>query len=110
MPLPRLPSYFPLPPPSLSATTVLVAIALGVDGIEARSAVLIASLPVALAAFTLGQTYLGNEPGAQAGMETIAAEIIIGSVLMPFVFLAWHSILESNDVFGSIPEDAIFAG
>jgi predicted permease len=86
-------------------------VALGIDGIEARSAVLIASLPVALAAFTLGQTYFdGANEGARAGMEVIAVEIIVGSILMPFVFLAWHSILEAGDVFGAIPEGAKFTG
>ena len=109
-----LPISPPVPP-------LAVCYAFGIDGIEARSAVLIASLPVALAAFTLGQRYFAGSPGNtgnphggqqhdRAGMEVIAVEIIAGSVLMPFVFLAWHGVLDAGRVFGDIPEGALYMG
>lgn len=91
----------------MPALAMLVCVIVDLDGIEARSAVLLASLPVALASFTLVTTYMKERPSA---MSLISGLIIVGSVLMPFAFAAWNEILIAGDVFGDIPSGAVYTG
>eukprot|EP00049_Salpingoeca_infusionum_P004041 m.74232 g.74232 ORF g.74232 m.74232 type:complete len:195 (+) comp12390_c0_seq8:2070-2654(+) len=122
----------------MPALVIPVCMMLDIDGIEARSAVLIGSLPVALASFTLSKTYFGGSSTlptsntqsqltqqrprgsdskhrddgemqeASREVDVASALIIIGSILMPFIFLAWHSLMSHFDLFGVIADDQLY--
>mmetsp|Transcript_11433 Transcript_11433/g.28151 ORF Transcript_11433/g.28151 Transcript_11433/m.28151 type:complete len:442 (-) Transcript_11433:68-1393(-) len=77
---------------------------LDIDGIEARSAVLIASLPIALASFSLVRNYYRQEDV----ISVISAQIVIGTILMIATFTAWNEYMDANDLFGEIPSDAMY--
>eukprot|EP00043_Microstomoeca_roanoka_P009685 m.92235 g.92235 ORF g.92235 m.92235 type:complete len:546 (+) comp14657_c4_seq2:72-1709(+) len=87
----------------MPAAAMLVCVIIGLDGIEARSAVLLSSLPIALASFALITTYMKDSAST---ISLISGLIIVGSILMPFVFAAWNEILIAGNVFGDIPSDA----
>lgn len=86
---------------------MLVCVVVHLDGIEARSAVLLASLPVALAGFALTTTYMADR---QQAMTLMSGVIITGSILMPFVFAAWNEILIVGKIFGDIPKGTVYTG
>eukprot|EP00050_Salpingoeca_kvevrii_P008044 m.300312 g.300312 ORF g.300312 m.300312 type:complete len:474 (-) comp14418_c0_seq1:97-1518(-) len=118
----------------LPLLTLGFAHALGIDGIEGRSAVLIASLPIAVASFSISQKYFAHSdedgkgspatgsdrchhphpprwattPSAEEDTASvvIAGQVIVGSLLMAPVFLAWNAILEKLEVFGDFGDVA----
>lgn len=87
------------------ALTIPICLMLGIDGIEGRSAVLIACLPIAVASFALGHNYMIKE---RWPVEILASQIVIGTILMPLVFIAWHAFMEAVELFGKIPDGAIY--
>eukprot|EP00470_Lotharella_oceanica_P006036 CAMPEP_0170178864 /NCGR_PEP_ID=MMETSP0040_2-20121228/14723_1 /TAXON_ID=641309 /ORGANISM="Lotharella oceanica, Strain CCMP622" /LENGTH=463 /DNA_ID=CAMNT_0010422467 /DNA_START=137 /DNA_END=1528 /DNA_ORIENTATION=- len=78
--------------------------ALDIDGIKGRSAVLIASLPIALASFSLTRNYYRQEDV----IAVISAQVIIGAIIMVGTFTAWNEFMNAVDLFGEIPDDAMF--
>ena len=76
----------------------------GFTGIEGRAAVLIAALPIAVAAFAISQKYFGESASGHnvRAATLIAGQVVIGSILMAPVFVAWNEVLESRLVFGNV--------
>jgi predicted permease len=64
---------------------------LGIDGVEARVAVQIAALPIALASFTLSQTYFNDS-------TIFSLVIVIGTILILPIALLWEVILDAIDI------------
>lgn len=75
------------------------------DPIQGRSAVLIASLPVAIASFSIGDTYFDRK---SVPVVIFSSQLILGTILMVPVFAAWDAIMDSADLFGSVPNGAVY--
>ncbi len=71
------------------------------DGIKGRAAVLIAALPVAVAAFSLAQKYFVGVEQERA-KALITGQVVFGSILMAPVFVAWNKALDDYAVFGDV--------
>lgn len=84
----------------------------GFEGRRGRSAVLIASLPIAVAAFSISKKYFyaaasrkhtvhGLVVSSYTERETtlISGQVIVGSIIMTPIFLAWHAVLQEGNVF-----------
>lgn len=82
----------------------LVLIWPSLQGIEGRSAVLIASLPVAVASFAIGEVYFEEE----VSVVLFSSQLIIGTLLMTPVFIGWDSVMTALNLFGEIPPDAVY--
>ncbi|KAJ3339666.1 hypothetical protein HDU93_007892 [Gonapodya sp. JEL0774] len=61
---------------------------------KARGAVLIAAMPIALASFSLTQQY-------GVGQDSMAAQVIIGTILMTPACVAWDAVMQSVGLFGT---------
>mmetsp|Transcript_35810 Transcript_35810/g.89843 ORF Transcript_35810/g.89843 Transcript_35810/m.89843 type:complete len:446 (+) Transcript_35810:75-1412(+) len=69
---------------------------LGIDGVDARAGVMIASLPVALAAFSLSKQY-------DRGVEEMTSVISLGTLLMLPTALFWDWMMDVMDIWASTP-------
>lgn len=74
------------------ALMLLLALLLGLRGDVARVAVIIATLPVSLASFSLAQRY-------QAANAAAAAQVIVGTLLVLPTVLAWLWLLDTTAIF-----------
>lgn len=73
---------------------VPIVLMLGIEGREARAAILIASMPVALSGFSLTTQY-----GIEKSKKLIAHTIVWGTVLMMPTILIWLAIMDGLDVW-----------
>jgi Membrane transport protein len=69
---------------------------LGIDGVQARAGVMIASLPVALAAFSLSKQY-------EYGIDEMTSVISLGTLLMLPVALFWDWMLDVMGLWAAEP-------
>ncbi|KXS22087.1 hypothetical protein M427DRAFT_50450 [Gonapodya prolifera JEL478] len=61
---------------------------------KARGAILIAAMPIALASFSLTNQY-------DVGQDSMASQVIIGTILMTPCCVAWDAIMQSLNLFGN---------
>jgi predicted permease len=66
--------------------------ALSLDDESGRAAVLIASLPISMASFTLGSIY-------DIGKDQLSANVAVGTLLMLPTVIVWNLVLDELDLF-----------
>ena len=69
-----------------------LALAADLDDVPGRAAVLIASLPISMASFSLGSNY-------NIGQSILSANVAFGTILLLPTVLLWNIVLDWFDIF-----------